>query len=162
MVKRAGLGWLVAPLLLAVACGPYRTEADATAQAAGDRIVSAFGCDDVVRFDDEGPIPPGAGTPTPHFPNGTPTALSVVDADNATSAAASTMTAEASASTAAPTSTPCADRDVRSVPTVTSTPPTPVLAITATSAPATETPIPTSTPQPIPLATGTSAVATAT
>jgi lysophospholipase L1-like esterase len=152
--------------LLAAACGPYRTEADAT--SAGVRVVAAFACGAAIRFDDEGPAPPI--TPTAHFPNGSPTpqptttAIPLVDAHNATFEALSTMMAQPQSRTPTTTET-CADPTVGGNEDETPEPPTPVLAITATPPSATETAVPTFMPEPTlvstPEPTGTSAVATA-
>jgi hypothetical protein len=116
-MKLIVLAWLAPLLVLAVACGPYRSEADATA-AAGDRIVAAqsAGCATAIAIDDDAP-PPGVPSPTAYFPNGTPTPYlilrAVTDEELATVVAEWTAAAAASAS-ATPdgpvaTSTACAD-----------------------------------------------------
>jgi hypothetical protein len=166
------LAWSWPFLLLLAACGPYRTQADATFQARGGDWAS-YACGTAIPFDDEGSSPPT--TPTPHFPNEAPppaitSVTRLITADRATFEAAASMTA-VSDDTATPVapSTPCSTIESGATADDPSSL-TPVLAITATPRNATETPIATVspvatstvTPAATPEPTGTSAVATAT
>jgi lysophospholipase L1-like esterase len=157
MSKIVALSWFVA-LVLAVACGPYRTEADATLEAGGRLVAASSACDEVIPIDSDVP-PPGIDSPTPHLPSGTPTPYQRSSSEEeATQGARLTMTA---APPATATPTPCTPRDSTSTPEATDTPAV-VPAITATPAAPTETAVPTATTPPTPMATGTAAAATAT